>query len=82
MTVSPNPFNMSAAIEVAVPHNGVLDLEVVDISGKTVDKIYHGTATSGVVKFHWNPRNLPSGVYFAVARVDGITTVEKVLLVK
>jgi len=85
----PNPFNPIQAIIVDLPENGKIDLDVIDLSGKTVRNVANDNFTAGIHTFIWNGnnnsgKNLPSGIYFVrVSTFDQTRQiVKKSLLIK
>lgn len=75
----PNPFNPNTTIEFQV-HPDIegrrISLTVYDVLGRPVRKLIQGSFRSGFSNTEWNGRDehgveLPSGMYFAVLKVDG-----------
>jgi hypothetical protein len=61
--IAPNPFNSSVKIIIQNTEDRII--EIFDITGKCVDKIYLSVETGGVL---WKPaENLPTGIYFIYA---------------
>ena len=82
MAVSPNPFNDAALIEISVPKNERIDVNIVDLAGRCVSRIYSGKATPGILKLRWAPGDIPAGVYFAVVRSENSSAATKILYIK
>lgn len=60
----PNPFNSMTNIEYHLPQNAIVKLEVYDILGRTVKKLFDGYQNAGRYKALFDSGSLPSGVYF------------------
>jgi len=78
----PNPFNSELNVSIAIPRNGKLDIEISDILGRAVGKLYSGMAQAGYLSRSWNSNHLGSGVYFIRARYGNEQIVKKVLYLK
>ena len=61
LKVSPNPFNLSVAIDLKLPNPEYGELVIVDCTGRIVESIFSGT-TACIYRI-WQPDNLPSGNY-------------------
>lgn len=68
--VYPNPLNGQATIEFT-SNNTIAEVELVDVNGRLVERIYRGSSISNHVKFHWNTTNLTPGRYFVIVRQKG-----------
>ncbi|RKZ32377.1 hypothetical protein DRQ33_06010 [bacterium] len=82
LKASPNPFNNALLIETAVPENGNLRLDVMDISGKLVRHLYDGEVRTGIVRFRWEPDNIPAGIYLVRVLLKNQSDIEKIFFVK
>lgn len=60
----PNPFNSTTNIEYQLPQNTIVKLEVYDILGRTVKKLFDGYQSAGRYKVLFDSGSLSSGVYF------------------
>ena len=78
----PNPFNPTTEFNIQLPADGMLKLNIYDVSGKKVDVIYEGFKNMGSFNFSWNASNYSSGVYFIEAVFDNSSRINKVLLTK
>ncbi len=67
----PNPFNSSTTIEFILPAQNanndsdfyIINLEIYDILGRRVAKLFDGIESAGRYKIQFNAENLSSGVY-------------------
>ena len=60
----PNPFNPSTTLQVSLPNNTALSVQVFDIMGRLVSQLFKGEKQAGVHEFTFNASNLASGNYF------------------
>jgi len=60
----PNPFNPSTTLQVSLPNNTALTVQVFDIMGRLVSQLFKGEKQAGVHEFTFNASNLASGNYF------------------
>jgi hypothetical protein len=85
--VYPNPFNPSTSVRLYIPHASNLDLAVYDVQGRKVRSLHTGGISSGWHTLVWDGRSdagrsQASGMYFMRAVNGGVTTVQKMTLVK
>jgi hypothetical protein len=83
----PNPFNPSATIGFALPHDGRVLIEVYDIVGRKVITLLDGHKQAGVHSVAWNGndnygRPVASGVYFCKVQFEDEADVQKMILLK
>ena len=78
----PNPFNPSTSLDVFVPADGFVSLNVYNVMGQLVDVIHSGSMTAGNHSMTWNASNMTSGVYFVRAESANGISVQKVMLMK
>ncbi len=60
----PNPFNSTTVINVSIPFNGNMTLEIYDVTGRLVNVITSEVVVKGSYNYSWQTEM--SGVYFAV----------------
>lgn len=60
----PNPFNSTTNIEYSVSQNANIRLEVYDILGRVIKRLFDGYQDVGRYRVLFASENLPSGVYF------------------
>ena len=78
----PNPFNPSTNIEVSIPEDGYLNIEVVDLNGRIIDTIYDGFIGSGYYIKNWDAVEFSSGIYIVQMSINGFYDTQKVILIK
>lgn len=57
-----------------------LDMQVFDISGRLVQKLWDGPVDGGALEMNWDTSRLGAGIYFVRARVGGTQLVRKVIV--
>jgi len=78
----PNPFNPSITISVELLEKSEISLSVFSISGEKILNVYDGELTAGKHSFNTSFSHLSTGVYFAIAQVNGTIVSHKMLLIK
>ena len=81
----PNPFNPSVNIELSLYTSDNITLSLIDINGRTIDKLHTGLLMSGNHIFKWTPDiKISSGVYFVKMEIvsKGISDSKQITLVK
>ena len=87
LTSFPNPFNAFCAVEFAVPADGAVRLDVMDISGHIVRTLVNEEMHAGsyIVRFDGKDISgtpLPSGTYLLTLRCGAATSTSHILLMK
>jgi hypothetical protein len=83
----PNPFNPNTSIRLLLSHPSKAQLDIYNIKGQLVNRLFEGDLPSGVQEIEWDGRdfrgrNLPSGVYFYRLSTHNEVRTEKMLLLK
>lgn len=80
----PNPFNSSTVIPFQVSEPGVVTINIFDLQGRLVDRIYQARLQPGKSKVNWNcNRNLTSGIYIYQIKIgDSFSYNRKAVLIK
>ena len=83
----PNPFNPRVAIEYLLPTRGRVTLDVFDVRGRHVVRVFEGEADAGHGSQVWtgldgNGHESPSGVYFVRLRQDDLMLTQRGVLVR
>ncbi len=70
---APNPFNPSTHIHFELPQNAEVAIEIFDLSGRQVRRLFEGTLAPGLHRLMWDgkdefSRGLDSGIYFCRLR--------------
>lgn len=83
----PNPFNPSTSFSVALPTSSHLTVEIYNLLGQRVVKLFDGTAQAGYLDLTWDGRDsrgrtVGSGVYFYKVEAQDFQKVRKMVLLK
>jgi photosystem II stability/assembly factor-like uncharacterized protein len=78
----PNPFNPSTTILYALPKTAFVKLTVFNPLGKEVETLVSTTQVAGKYEIHWNPNNLPSGVYLYRLRAGKFVETRKMVFMR
>ncbi len=79
----PNPFNPATRINYSIADDiNDLNINVYDIRGRLVDRLYQGAKERGQHQIVWNASHLSSGVYFIHMIAHEHVFTKKVMLVK
>lgn len=81
-TPYPNPFNPSTTIQFSLPHEGRIQLLVLDVNGALVDRLYSGMQRAGQFHAVWDASGFASGLYLIQLRSQSTTLTRKCLLIK
>jgi photosystem II stability/assembly factor-like uncharacterized protein len=64
ISLFPNPLNNSSLITFEIQSEGMVDINLYDLSGKMTLSLLHGVMTRGKHQFRFYKGEIPSGVYF------------------
>jgi hypothetical protein len=78
----PNPFNPTAAIPYTISSNGVVDINVFDLSGKKVESLVNEFQSAGSYEVVFDGSSLASGNYLVKMNFGDETITRKVSLLK
>lgn len=83
----PNPFNPTTSFAVALPVPSHVTLEIYNLLGQRVVKLFDGPAPAGYLDLTWNGkdsrgRQVGSGVYFYKVEAQDFRQVRKMVLLK
>ena len=83
----PNPFNDATTIEITLPRRIRISVEIFNLLGQTVCRLFDGDLSAGDNRLKWDGRldsrhPAPSGIYFYRVMADGFTDVRKMVLLK
>lgn len=79
----PNPFNPRASVSLMVQQSQSIEVNVYDIMGREVARLYDGTLEAGTVaEFTIDGTSLTSGLYFLRVNGDYFETMRSVVLLK
>ena len=79
---SPNPFNSTVNLSFHLPQPEFGELTIYDLSGRKVQDIFRGRASSGKTSFTWDATFRPAGVYLVEFRTSSVTMVRKIILLR
>lgn len=78
----PNPFNSSTTINYSLSSAGWTVMDVVDVTGRRVERLSQGWQVPGNYTLNWNPKGLAAGSYFIGITSPGGQIVRGVELVR
>ena len=79
----PNPFNPILNIELNIKNSNYLNISIIDINGKEVDKVFVGYKNRGKYHYRWDASKYSSGDYFIVLKnLNNDILLEKICLLK
>ena len=67
----PNPFASQTTISFYMPEQDIVTVDVLDPSGRQVERLHNGFLPSGMHTFTFFARSLQSGLYFTLIRTSG-----------
>ena len=80
--VYPNPFNPITKIEFSIPESMNVQMNIIDLQGRTVKSIFNEEFISGSYSYEIDASDLASGVYFVELIGNSITDFSKIILLK
>jgi hypothetical protein len=78
----PNPCNTSTQFSYYLPEGSAVRLELFNIMGQRVVRLFEGWQSEGRHSLSWSADNSASGIYLARLSVGRLNAVEKVILLK
>jgi len=78
----PNPFNSSTNIEFSIPEKGFVSLKIYNILGKEIETLVEEEKEAGNHKIQWQPKNLPTGIYYLNLVANNKKATRKMVLLK
>lgn len=86
-TAYPNPFNSTTTIKYALNSNGYVSIEIYNVLGELVMKLFSGYQSGGYHYINWNAENkigqdLASGLYILRLNYNNISKFQKIILIK
>lgn len=84
---APNPFNPTTTISFTLAAAGPVEIEILDITGRSVRSLVRGVRDAGAHRVLWDGTNdagreIASGVYFARMRAGGAEETTKLVLLR
>ncbi len=77
----PNPFNPSTTIKIDFPRSSDYTITIYNIRGQKVNQ-QKGVHEAGELNYLWEPKDLPSGVYFYKVQAGDFVASRKLVLLK
>ena len=78
----PNPFNLSTTIRFFSDKEGAYNLKIFNLKGHNIEYFSKINLHRGINYYKWNPKRIPSGVYFIQLDINNYIQTQKVLFVK
>lgn len=78
----PNPFNGSSTIPISIVKEGIVRIEIFDITGRYITNIFEETLSEGVYEIPFDASNLASGVYLYRLKTGDETKFKKMTVIK
>lgn len=78
----PNPFNAGTTFEYYLPERGDVEIRILDINGRTVEKKKYILQEKGEYSYHIDGTNLTSGIYFYQVKTRSEIKTRKCILIK
>lgn len=85
----PNPFSAHAAfgnpattIKFTLPQSSFVTLRIYNLAGQEIATLVSDFRTAGEYEAKWQPRNLPSGIYFYRLQAGSFSEIKKLILQK
>ena len=83
----PNPFNPSTSISFFAPYSDHVNIDIFDIRGGNIIKLFNQFVSSGRHLIYWNGKNdkgynVPGGVYFYSIQSEKFRQTNKMILLK
>lgn len=83
----PNPFTRDTTLRFTLREAGPVSLDVLNLQGRRVRRVWSGTATAGEHAVHWDGRNaagapVAAGVYFIRLQARGTTQTQKLMRIR
>lgn len=78
----PNPFNAGTKIEYSLEKSGHVTLEVYNALGECVSQLVNSYKDKGEYSVNFNPKDLPSGIYFYKLKSGDFVQIKKMILLR
>lgn len=85
----PNPFsanetfgNPSTTIRFELPAAAAVTLQILDLSGREIERLANGKFNAGEHQVQWNAANYPGGVYFYRLQAGNFMATRKLILMR
>jgi hypothetical protein len=81
-TAYPNPFNPTTSLELSVPMNGQVTVQVYNLMGQVVATLANGHMDASTYTLTWDASDVSSGMYIVKAEAAGTVSTQKLMLMK
>ncbi len=78
----PNPFNALTKIRYKIHDDALVDVSIYNLLGQKVSTLVHEWQSAGEHEISFDARNLSSGIYLYILRVNDFQQVRKMILLK
>ena len=78
----PNPFNPKTTIKYSLNRQNNVTLKIYNLSGQEIDTLVNRIETAGEHEIAWQPKGLPSAVYFCRLHIGKFTEMKKLIYQK
>ena len=83
----PNPFNPTSTLSFSVPTEGVMSLNIYDMTGRLVSTLVDGNLKQGYHSITWNGMDsnghaVSSGMYIYSLKGEGVSITKKMVMMK
>jgi hypothetical protein len=78
----PNPFNPVTALNINLPQESVVKVNVYNVAGQMVGSVFNNSLVAGTHSISWDASNLSSGVYLIRTEAGKNISTQKVMLLK
>jgi polyhydroxybutyrate depolymerase len=78
----PNPFNPVTTIKYNLPESKNVTLKIYNLAGQEIETLVFGFQTAGEHQIAWQPKGLPSGIYFYRLQTDQFLETRKLIFQK
>lgn len=78
----PNPFNPATTIEFVLPREDYVVVDILNVLGQNVERIFSGRAERGQTQIQWNASGRASGVYYVRLHTAEISQTRKLIVLR
>ena len=78
----PNPFNPTTTIAYALPHSGIVSINICDVLGRRVATLIDEFKPAGNYTAQFNAEGLSSGIYFCRMHAGNYVETKKLILAR
>ena len=78
----PNPFNPITALNINLPQESIVKVNVYNVAGQMVGSVFNNSLVAGKHSISWDASNLSSGVYLIRTEAGKNVSTQKVMLLK